>query len=202
MGTSTLRSPDSGRSRESGTLPLGITELSEHEANGGEFEERQSPAVEAFPILGQSAASVQPADRAFHDPAPGLHDEAFGGVGALDDFDLEQRQDFRQRFAEPRTLVGRVGEQFPQQREHARQRREQRDGAVAILHAGRGDVGAQEKSLGVDQEVPLLALDQLARVEAMRIDADPPFSALFTLWLSTTQAVGSSRRSAFSRHRT
>jgi len=46
----------------------------------------------------------------------------------------------------------------------------------------------------------LLALDQLAGIKAMRVDADPPFSALFTLWLSITQAVGLASRSACSRH--
>jgi hypothetical protein len=38
--------------------------------------------------------------------------------------------------------------------------------------------------------MPLLALDLFARVIAMRIDAGPPFSALFTLWLSMIAAVG------------
>jgi hypothetical protein len=36
----------------------------------------------------------------------------------------------------------------------------------------------------------LLALDLLARIVAMRIDAGPPFLALFTLWLSIMAAVG------------
>jgi len=54
--------------------------------------------------------------------------------------------------------------------------------------------------LRIDQNMPLLALDQLARVEAVAVDADPPFSALFTLWLSMMQAVGLASRSAFSRH--
>jgi hypothetical protein len=39
----------------------------------------------------------------------------------------------------------------------------------------------QEQALRIDQNVPLLAFDQLARIEAGRIDARPPFSALFTL---------------------
>ena len=38
--------------------------------------------------------------------------------------------------------------------------------------------------------MPLLALDQFACIEPVRIDARPPFSALFTLWLSMMQAVG------------
>src|SRR3981081_1681662 len=36
----------------------------------------------------------------------------------------------------------------------------------------------------------LLAFDLLASIIAARIDVAPPFSALFTLWLSMTQAVG------------
>jgi hypothetical protein len=38
--------------------------------------------------------------------------------------------------------------------------------------------------------MPLLALDFLACVVTRRIDAGPPFSALFTLWLSMMAALG------------
>jgi hypothetical protein len=48
--------------------------------------------------------------------------------------------------------------------------------------------------------MPLLAGDLLARIVAGRIDPNPPFSALFTLWLSITQAVGLACRPAASRH--
>jgi hypothetical protein len=41
--------------------------------------------------------------------------------------------------------------------------------------------GVQQQTQRIDQNMPLLALDQFARIEAVRIDADPPFSALFTL---------------------
>jgi hypothetical protein len=48
----------------------------------------------------------------------------------------------------------------------------------------------------------LLAFDQLACIESLKINTGPPFSALFTLWLSMMQAVGLASRSAFSRHST
>ena len=99
-----------------------------------------------------------------------------------------------------RPVIGAVGEQLAQEREQAEQLRQQRDAAVAVLDVGCGDQAAQQQALGVDQDVALLALDQLARIEARRIDARPPFSALFTLWLSMMQAVGLASRSAFSRH--
>ena len=49
---------------------------------------------------------------------------------------------------------------------------------------------AQQEAERVDQDVPLLAFDLLARIVSLRIDARAPFSALFTLWLSTFATVG------------
>jgi hypothetical protein len=60
--------------------------------------------------------------------------------------------------------------------------------------------GVHQKALGVDENVPLLALDLLARIVARRVDARPPFSALLTLWLSMIAAVGEASRPALSRH--
>jgi hypothetical protein len=60
----------------------------------------------------------------------------------------------------------------------------------------------QEKSQRINENVPLLALDQLAAIKPVRVNAGPPFSALFTLWLSMMQAVGLASRSAFSLHLT
>ena len=52
----------------------------------------------------------------------------------------------------------------------------------------------------IDQDVSLLALDLLAGVKGVRIDRAPPFSALFTLWLSITAAVGLASSAICSRH--
>ena len=101
-----------------------------------------------------------------------------------------------------RPLIGAVGEQFSEKGEQAEQGRQQRKRAVAVLDVGGGDDAVEQQALGIDQDMPLLALDQFARVEAVRIDARPPFSALFTLWLSMMQAVGLASRAAFSRHLT
>ena len=82
------------------------------------------------------------------------------------------------------------------------QRGEQQDAAIAILDVGGMDDGVQQQTQRIDENMPLLALDQLAGIEPMRIDASPPFSALFTLWLSMIAAVGLASRSARSRHST
>jgi len=82
------------------------------------------------------------------------------------------------------------------------QRGEQQDAAIAILDVGGMDDGVQQQTQRIDENMPLLALDQLAGIEPVRIDASPPFSALFTLWLSMIAALGLASRSARSRHST
>ena len=66
---------------------------------------------------------------------------------------------------------------FSKQTEQGRQPRET---AVAILNVGGGDDAVQQQALRIDQNRPLLALDQLAGIEAVAVDVSPPFSALFT----------------------
>ena len=178
----------------------GVTEFPQHEADGCELEEGNRVAIEAFPVLGQSAATVEPCNGTLDDPTLGQHDEALDPVGSFDDLGFEMREDAGQGTVKDRAFIGAVGEQFAQEGEQAKQGRKQRHAAVAILNVGGGDDAVQQQALRIDQNMPLLALDQLARVEAVRIDASPPFSALFTLWLSMMQAVGLASRSAFSRH--
>ena len=43
------------------------------------------------------------------------------------------------------------------------------------------DDGMQQQAQCIDQNMPLLALDQLAGIKTVWIDARPPFSALLTL---------------------
>src|SRR5262249_14256722 len=85
---------------------------------------------------------------------------------------------------------------------HPEKGRKKQDAAIAILDIGRMNDGVQQQTQRVYENMALLALDLFARVIAMRIDAAPPFSALFTLWLSTMAAVGLASRSPCSRHAT
>ena len=158
-----------------------ITEFSEHESNGRELDEGERVAVEVLPVLGQSAAAVEPGDGAFDHPTPGLDDEALHRIGSLDDLGLEIGQDAGQGAVKDRPLIGAVGEQFPEKGKQTEQGRQPRETAVAILNVGGGDDAVQQQALRIDQNRPLLALDQLAGIEAVAVDASPPFSALFTL---------------------
>jgi hypothetical protein len=114
-------------------------------------------------------------------PAPGQHDESLGLIGAPDDFGFEVGQHACQAIAELRSLIGSVGKESFQERMQPEHRGEQHDAAVAILDVGGMDDGVQQQTQRVYENVALLALDLLTRIIAMRIDAGPPFSALFTL---------------------
>ena len=101
-----------------------------------------------------------------------------------------------------RPLIAAIGKELAQKREQAEQRFENQYAAIAILNVGRMNDGVQQKAYRVDENMPLLAFDLLARVVTGWINAGPPFSALFTLWLSMMQAVGLASRSIASRHLT
>ncbi len=130
------------------------------------------------------------------------HDKSFGPIGALDDFSFKVRQDFRQRPVKVRPLIGSVGEQLLQERLRPGQAPQQQDATVAILDIGAVDDRVEQQTQPIYKDVALLALDLLARIVARRIDPGPPFSALFTLWLSMMAALGLAWRSSCSRHAT
>ena len=156
-----------------------ITEFSEHEANGCEAQEDQAAEVEIFPILGQSAATVEPSDCTFDDPSARQNDEAFGAIGTLDDFGFELRSNLGQRRMKDRPRIGAVGKEPFQERKKAEKRGQQHDAAVAILNIGRMNNRVQQQTLCIYQDMPLLALDELARVEPGRIDAGAAFFGAF-----------------------
>ena len=74
------------------------------------------------------------------------------------------------------------------------QGRKQHNATVAILDIGGMNDSVEQQTQRIYENMALLALDLLARIVAMRIDAGPPFSALFTLWLSMMAAVGLASR--------
>ena len=150
----------------------------------------------------QPATTIEPSDGAFNDPALGQYDERFGLIGAFDDFGFEVRQHPCQVLVELRALIGRIGKQLLQERMQPEHRGEQHDAAVAVLDVGGMDDGMQQQTQRVYENVALLAFDFLARIIAMRIDAGPPFSALFTLGLSMMAAVELASRPSCSRHPT
>ena len=109
-------------------------------------------------------------------------------------FSFDFGHDFRERLLEFWPLIAAIGKELLQEGIHPKQDREQHDAAVAILDIGAMNDRVEQQTQRVYENVALLALDLLARIIAMRIDAGPPFSALFTLWLSMMAAVGLASR--------
>ena len=123
-------------------------------------------------------------------------------IGAPDDLSFEVGQGFCERLLEMRSLVASIGEELLQERIHSEQGSKQQNATVAILDIGAMNDGVEQQTQRIYENMALLAFDLLARIIAMRIDAGPPFSALFTLWLSMMAAVGLASRSPCSRHST
>ena len=99
-----------------------------------------------------------------------------------------------------RALIAAVSKQLLQKRELSEHRAQDENAAIAILNIGGMNERMKQQAYRIDENMPLLALDLVSGIVAMRIDATPPFSALFTLWLSMTAAVGLASRPAASRH--
>jgi hypothetical protein len=97
-------------------------------------------------------------------------------------------------------LIAAIGVELAQERVEAEQRAHQQHAAIAVLDVGRMHDGVHQQALRIDEDVPLLAPDLLARVIPGRINRAPPFSAPFTLWLSMIAAEGLASRPACSRH--
>ncbi len=102
-------------------------------------------------------------------------------IGSFDDFGFETGQNLGERIVKNRPLIGAVGKQLLKEWKLTEQRRQQCDAAIAILNAGGMNDGVQQQTQRIDENMPLLALDQFARIEPVGIDAGPPFSALLTL---------------------
>jgi len=158
--------------------------------------------VEIFPILGKAATAVEPADRSLDNPALWQNDKAVGSIASTHDLGYQARHGERQTVVKHRPGVSGVGKQLLEEREPPEQSGQNHQSAIAVLYICGCHQPVQIKSHRIDEDVALLALDQLAGVEPMWIDMGPPFSALFTLWLSMMQAVGLASRSACSRHLT
>lgn len=123
-------------------------------------------------------------------------------IGSFDDFDVDLVVHPSESIAELRPLIAAVCIQFAKERIGPKQRGHDQHASVAVLDIGRVDHGMEQQTLCVYKDMTLLSFDLLAAIVTMRVDRTPPFSALFTLWLSMMQAVGLGSRVTASRQDT
>jgi hypothetical protein len=78
-------------------------------------------------------------------------------------------------------LVSAVSEQFFQKRELAEQSSKSEDATITILDICGVNDDVKQQAYRIDKNVTFFPLDLFTCVVARRINAGPPFSALFTL---------------------
>ncbi len=139
------------------------------------MEESEGFSAEALPIFSQTAAAVQPSNRAFHDPAFRQNREALGLIGSLDDFDIEAATDPPYAGLERLSLVAAVRVELEQKGMKAEQRRHDPHAAVTVLDVARMQKRMQQGALRIYKDMALLAFDLLAGIVSRRIDRSPPF---------------------------
>ena len=94
-----------------------------------------------------------------------------------------------------KAVVATIREYYAQPAVEQLQTLEQIPCALGILDVGRMHDHTEQQSLRVDPNVALAPLDLLGGIIAAR----PPFSVVFTLWLSMMAAVGLASRPSLSR---
>lgn len=82
-----------------------------------------------------------------------------------------------------------------QTRETPYQLRKDESGAVSVLDIGRVNNNSEYQPERIYDDVPLATIDFLPSI----VTAKPPFSVVFTLWLSTIAALGDISRPSFFR---
>jgi hypothetical protein len=153
-----------------------------------------------FEILGQPPAAPEPAECAFDDPTLRQQDEPLGRVRPLDDFERNScciQNGLRRRLA----LIAAVRDGLLDRGKAAAGDLQQRRDDVAVLKIRRRNGEIYDETERIDGRVALFALDLLSGIVPRRINFRPPFSAAFTLWLSTMASVGSAAFPANSRVR-
>ena len=155
-----------------------------HEADHGDNDHILATADGGLVIFAQPAAFADPCEGSFDTPAHRLH---------LKGLLSRRRMNDGQRHAKPRAdventraLVAGVGPDLGKPPLPPAELPDQWDRAVAVLDVGRLDEHHQQQPERVDGYLPLAPGDMLRRVVAAR----PPFSVVWTVWLSMMTALG------------
>jgi hypothetical protein len=118
-------------------------------------------------VLGETAASTEPGECAFDDPAPRQELETFDAMGPLDDLDGPWTT-VGERIEKLIPSVDPVGKDMAQPGEFRSHLLQQRYGAVTVLDVGRMNMNPEKEAIGIGHNMPLVAADALPSVVAAR----------------------------------
>ena len=140
--------------------------------------------AQGFVVLTPAPAAAEPGAGALHPPSAGPHLKLVAVPGAFHDF-----QDPAGQVSDPLDqlagLAG-IGPHPLQPRPLPLHLGQHQLGAITVLQVCRMDHHGQHQPHGIHYEVALATLDFLAGV----IASGPPFSVVFTVWLSIMAALG------------
>ena len=155
-----------------------------HQVDHRDSDHRLAAVGQHLVVFAVPAVSAQPRERPLHDPPLGQHLEPGQVVAAFDDFQEPATQlsgPFDQLAG-----IAPVGPDQLQPREQADEFVQDQLGPVAVLDIARMYDNRNNQAERIDDNVPFPAVDLLSRVVAVH----PPFSVVFTDWLSMTAADG------------
>jgi len=155
-----------------------------HQVYHGDSYHRLAAVDQGLVIFAQPSVLSQPGEGALDDPAFGQNLESAGIITTLDDLQRPAAKGSGPFNQLPGISAIRPDQLQPP--EGSGEFRQHQLGPVAILQTGGMHHHAQDQAQGIDDDMPLAAVDFLPRVKT----AYPPFSVVFTDWLSMTAAVG------------
>lgn len=163
-----------------------------HQVDHSNDDHRFTALGQCLVVFGQSTVLAQPRKGALDNPSFRQHDEP-ARRRTFDDLD-ETPVPPACPIDEP-TGIASVGEDQLETSEARSHLPDQQLAAVAILDVGRMDNQRHDQANGIDDQMTLTAKDFLARV----VPTIPPFSAVFTDWLSMMPTLGVGLRPSFRR---
>jgi hypothetical protein len=153
------------------------SQTTNHQVEHYDLDDRFTGLRQPLIVLAQPPVTIEPAQRALHNPAFGAYHEALGNSRSLDDVQPHgpmepQRLDPGYQLAG----LGLIGPDHAQARKFVPEDRKDGLRTVTVLHPGRGDDDGQEQPERVDEEMALAPLDLFVGIKAPA----PPLSVVFT----------------------
>ena len=168
-------------------------ETPHHKLNHGDSDPRLRGLRQGLKVFTEPPRAIEPAKRAFDDPTPLQHVKALAVPGTFHDHQSPLQH--RRHPCDELASVPSVSPDDLQSRKAGHECPEHRFGPIAVLNPRRMYHHDEEQPEDIDHDVALAPADALASI----IAPGPPFSVVFTVWLSIIPALGSRVRPEASR---
>ena len=139
---------------------------------------------QSFIIFAQSTTPTQPAKGALHDPSARQHLKMVAVRRTLDNLQKPTTECIGPLYQ--LSCITAIGPDQLESRKSPHKLRKHKFGPVSVLYIRSMDDNSQQQSQGINHDMAFTPRHLLARIVATR----PPFSVVFTDWLSMMAALG------------